>query len=66
MATVQDVQNKTLAQANSILDMEGMTLDEKLEAINKAMENNAIEFNKSNPSAAPIDPMDALHCEGCQ
>lgn len=66
MATVQDVQKNTLAQANSILDKEGMTLEEKLEAINKAMQENAAEFNKANPTAAPIDPMDALHCEGCQ
>jgi len=66
MATLQDVQNDTLNKANSILDMEGMTLEQKLEAINKAMQENAAEFNKSNPSSAPIDPMDALHCEGCQ
>lgn len=66
MATLQDVQKDTLNKANSILDMEGMTLEQKLEAINKAMAEGAQEFNKSNPSAAPIDPMDALHCEGCQ
>lgn len=66
MATLQDTQEKTLSQANSILDRDGMTLEEKLEAINKAMQENAAEFNRANPTAAPIDPMDALHCEGCQ
>lgn len=66
MATLQDVQKETLSTANSILDKEDMTLEEKLEAINRAMQANAAEFNKSNPSAAPIDPMDALMCEGCQ
>jgi uncharacterized protein YPO0396 len=66
MASLQDTQQNTLTQANSILDREGMTLEEKLEAINKAMADNAAEFNKSNPGAVPIDPMDALHCEGCQ
>lgn len=66
MATLQETQEKTLATANSILDQENMTLEEKLEAINKAMAQSAAEFNKSNPSAAPIDPMDSLHCEGCQ
>ena len=66
MATLQETQNATLNKANSILDQEGMTLEEKLEAINKAMAENATEYNKSNPGAAPIDPMDALHCEGCQ
>lgn len=66
MATLQDVQTDTINKANSILDTEGMTLEEKLAAIDKAMKDNADEFNKSNPSAAPIDPMDALYCEGCQ
>ena len=66
MATLQETQNATLSKANSILDREGMTLEEKLEAINKAMAENAAEYNKSNPGTAPIDPMDALHCEGCQ
>ena len=66
MATLQDTQEKTLSKANSILDKEGMTLEEKLEAINKAMQDGAAEFNRANPGSAPIDPMDALHCEGCQ
>lgn len=66
MATIQDVQKDTLSQANSILDMEGLTLEEKLERINKAMAENAADFNRKNPTVAPIDPMDALHCEGCQ
>ena len=66
MASVQDVQKETLSQANSILDQEGITLEEKLEAINKAMQDNATAFNRANPALAPIDPMDALHCEGCQ
>lgn len=66
MAALQETQEKTIQQANSILDKPDMTLEEKLEAINKAMQENAAEFNRANPTAAPIDPMDALHCEGCQ
>jgi len=66
MATLQDIQKDTLDKANSILDASNMTLEEKLEAINRAMMENATSFNKSNPGSAPIDPMDALGCEGCQ
>lgn len=66
MATLQDMQKDTLNEANSILDKPNMTLEEKLEAINKAMTDNAAEFNRANKGSAPIDPMDALHCEGCQ
>lgn len=66
MATLQDIQKNTLQKANSILDEKNMTLEQKLEAISKAMQESATEFNRANPSAAPIDPMDALHCEGCQ
>lgn len=66
MATLKEAQEATLEKANNILDQEDMTLEEKLEAINKAMQETAIEFNRANPAAAPIDPMDALHCEGCQ
>ena len=66
MATLQDTQEKTLSTASSILDKPNMTLEEKLAAIDAAMANAAAEHNRANPTAAPIDPMDALHCEGCQ
>lgn len=66
MTSLENIQEQTLTQANSILDEEGMTLEQKLEAINQAMASNAESYNRNNPNAAPIDPMDALHCEGCQ
>lgn len=66
MATLQEVQKDTLDKANSILDASNMTLEEKLEAINRAMMENATSYNNANPGSAPIDPMDALQCEGCQ
>lgn len=66
MATLQNVQKDTLDKANSILDAKDMSLEEKLEAINRAMMDNATSFNRANPASTPIDPMDALQCDGCQ
>lgn len=43
-----------------------MTLEEKLAAIDAAMQNAQVEHQKANPGAAPLDPADALMCEGCQ
>ena len=43
-----------------------MTLDEKLAAIDAAMNEKQAEFKKQNPAAAPIDPADLTMCEGCQ
>lgn len=47
-----------------------MTLEEKLEAINRAMNDDEFkaDFNRKNgrPLNTPIDPQDALMCEGCQ
>lgn len=43
-----------------------MTLEEKLAAIDKAMENAQVEHQKANPGAAPLDPADLTQCEGCQ
>lgn len=42
-----------------------MTLDEKLAAIDAALAN-AQAVAQETPDAAPIDPSDALMCEGCQ
>ena len=64
--TLKDTQQKSLKQAESILDEANMTLEEKLEAINRALAQNVAEFKRANPAAAPIDPQDALNCEGCQ
>lgn len=66
MTSLENIQEQTINKANSILDEEGMTIEEKLAAINEAMQKNAESYNRSNPNSAPIDPMDALHCEGCQ
>lgn len=43
-----------------------MTLEEKLKAIDKAMETAQAEHKRNNPTAAPLDPQDLLQCEGCQ
>ena len=51
--------------ANTIIN-ENMTLEEKLAAIDKAMENAQAEVKRSNPHAAPLDPADLTTCEGCQ
>ena len=47
---------------------EDMTLEEKLAAIDKAMKDEAVEFNKRNGRVddAPVDPADLTVCEGCQ
>lgn len=55
--------------ANTIIS-DDMTLEEKLEAIEKAMANAQEQANEEAASrgevAAPIDPADATMCLGCQ
>jgi hypothetical protein len=55
--------------ASTIIN-DDMTLEQKLEAIEKAMQNaqeQANEEAKANGTvAAPIDPADLTMCEGCQ
>jgi hypothetical protein len=55
--------------ANTIINDE-MTLEEKLEAIEKAMQNAQEQANeeaaKNGTVAAPLDPADLTMCEGCQ
>lgn len=43
---------------------DGMTLEEKLAAIDKAMEQAVVEKKRVNPNA-PIDPADLTICDGC-
>ena len=54
--------------ANTIID-DNMTLEEKLEAIEKAMATAQMQANeeagKTGAIAAPIDPADLTICEGC-
>lgn len=54
--------------ANIITD--DMTLEEKLAAIDKAMQNAQEladeEAKQKGVIAAPVDPQDFLTCEGCQ
>lgn len=49
---------------------EDMTLDEKLAAIDKLMNDEAAKAKyrkfKGLSDDAPVDPMDMLMCEGCQ
>lgn len=42
-----------------------LTLEEKLAAIDAAMETAEVKHQKSNPGAAPLDPADLTTCEGC-
>jgi hypothetical protein len=51
--------------ANNIIN-EDMTLEEKLAAIDKAMQEAQVQHQKTNPGAAPLDPADLTQCEGCQ
>jgi len=52
------------------LKQDDLPLDEKLALIDKLMNDKEFQadFNKANgrPIDTPIDPMDALQCEGCQ
>lgn len=47
-----------------------MTLEEKMAAIEKAMNDPKVkeDFNRKNgrPLDAPVDPSDLTMCEGCQ
>lgn len=58
-----------MANASQIIS-DDMTLEEKLEAIERAMmnaqEQAQEEAGKRGGVAAPIDPQDFLMCEGCQ
>lgn len=55
--------------ANEILSEE-MTLEEKLAAIDRLMNDEEAKKKyrqiKGLAPNAPVDPMDMLHCEGCQ
>ena len=53
--------------ANQIIS-DNMTLEEKLEAIDKAMMEAQFDFNKKNGRelTAPIDPSSLLICDGCE
>lgn len=58
-----------MANASTIIN-DDMTLEEKLAAIDKAMQNAQEMANEEAASkgsvAAPVDPQDFLMCEGCQ
>ena len=58
-----------MANASQIIS-DDMTLEEKLEAIERAMmnaqEQAQEEASQRGATAAPIDPQDFLMCEGCQ
>jgi hypothetical protein len=58
-----------MANASTIISDE-MTLEEKLAAIDQAMqaaqEQAQEEAQRNGQLAVPIDPQDFLMCEGCQ
>ena len=45
-----------------------MSLEDKLKAIDVAIEAAKVDFNKNNgrQADAPVDPADLTMCEGCQ
>ena len=51
--------------ADDIIDDE-MTLEEKLAAIDTALQTAQVKHQKANPVAAPLDPADLTQCDGCQ
>lgn len=53
--------------ANEVIN-DDMTLEEKLAAIDAAMEQGAKEYNRKagRPIDTPVDPADLTMCEGCQ
>ena len=51
--------------ANAVID-DNMTLEEKLAAIDTAMQTAQVNHQKANPGAAPLDPANLTKCEGCQ
>ena len=51
--------------ANEIIKEE-MTLEEKLAAIDAAVQTAQVNHKKASPGAAPLDPADLTQCEGCQ
>ena len=58
-----------MANASTIIS-EGMSLEEKLAAIDAAMAAAQAQTDDDSASnsgiAAPVDPQDFLMCEGCQ
>ncbi|HET8884659.1 MAG TPA: hypothetical protein VFM68_04285 [Candidatus Saccharimonadales bacterium] len=58
-----------MANASQIIN-DNMTLEEKLAAIDKAMQNAQDMANEEAASkgtaAAPVDPQDLLMCDSCQ
>lgn len=49
---------------------EDLTLTEKLELIDRMMNDeeylDSVNKSMGRPTGTPVDPQDALNCEGCQ
>lgn len=49
---------------------DNLTLEEKLELIDKMMNDkdylDSVNKSMGRPIGTPVDPQDALNCEGCQ
>ena len=60
-------QKEGFMNANAIIADE-MSLEDKLKAIDAAVEEAKVDFNKKNgrQADAPVDPADLTMCEGCQ
>ena len=51
--------------ANQIIS-DNMTLEEKLDAIDKAMMEAQFKHREQYPGEAPLDPSDLTRCESCE
>ena len=58
MGTKMDLTNQ--------LNDNDLTLEEKLAAIDTAMQTAQVNHQKANPGAAPLDPAELTQCESCQ
>ena len=62
--------NESKSKYTDKLKDEDLTLEEKLELIDKMMNDKEYldNVNKAmgRPIGTPVDPQDALNCEGCQ
>ena len=56
----------TKTELTNQLNDNDLTLEEKLAAIDIALQTAQVKHQKANPGAAPLDPADLTQCDGCQ
>lgn len=64
------VMNENKSKYTDKLKSEDLTLEEKLDLIDKMMNDkeylDSVNRAMGRPIGTPVDPQDALNCEGCQ